>query len=198
MKRAEILSHLLVVFIADAVIIIGGTIIHIISGKRSDEMLTSFLTSNTPIWVILLSIFILFPIFGMFLKYWNGKKRYGFNIEYPKDGSKIKSPIEVVGSYNKVPAKNNIYLIEYNPEVNLYWPKNQIILNSKNKTWTSKLSIGGGDYKQRRLILAEVTDSGVAFINYYKLVSSPGSHRVIKDFHTVLIILDEVNLILEP
>ena len=128
----------------------------------------------------------------------NGIKDYGIKINYPTEGSAVKSPIDVSGSLQIEPPKDNIFAIEFNPDLKLYWPKNQIVINSKNKTWYAKLNIGGGDYKQRRLIIAEVTDGGIAFINYYKLVSSPGNHKGIKDFNTVIRILDEVNITIIP
>lgn len=205
MKSKEFLYHIVIAFIVEFAIILLGIIIQLIFGKSSQDLLRLFLGFRVPMWAIFLAILIVYPTFRIFYKTGHRNKpliqdiiEYDIKINYPIDGSTVKSPIEAVGSYKIAPIKNNIYTIELNPELNLYWPKNQIIFNSKNKTWSSKLSIGGGDYKRRRLIIAEVTDAGIAFINYYRLVSSPGAYKGIKDFGTVIRILDEVNITLEP
>lgn len=122
---------------------------------------------------------------------------YGIKINFPTEGNTAKSPITAGGTFVIQPKNDNIYTVEFNPILNLYWPKGRAVFNPNTKTWNATLSIGGGDYKQRRLIIAELTPVGMAFLNYYRQVSSPGSHKGIADFNLAMRVLDQVNIILE-
>ena len=87
--------------------------------------------------------------------------------------------------------------MEFNTATDLYWPKSKVVFDPKLKSWSAQLSIGGGDNKPRRLIIAELSEGGLAFHDYYKLVRDAGCHKGIPKFNSVIRVLDQVNIILE-
>jgi hypothetical protein len=127
------------------------------------------------------------------------RNKYGIKTHFPNSSSSIQSPFDASGIFRRKPNSDNpIYVVQYQSGANLYWPKNVLLFDEGSHQWSSRVNIGGGNNTKHTIIIAEISPAGMALINYYRDVSTPTTHKGIRDFNRCFIELDRVTFTLLP
>jgi hypothetical protein len=130
---------------------------------------------------------------------WGKKNAYGIRFHSPVPSSKQPNGFYAAGEYRKKPKPSAVvYIVEFNPNNQLYWPKNPLNFDPETKRWSSEVKIGTQQESFRTILIAEISPAGLALIDYYREVSTPGSHKGIRNFDRCFVELDRVTFIQIP
>jgi hypothetical protein len=95
--------------------------------------------------------------------------KYGFRIRSPETNEAVGNRLDIKGTYQTGPCAGvQIWIVEFSPSTQKYYPKRQVIINEKEKTWESlDCHIRGNPKERRGLVVAAVGPAGQALCEYF-------------------------------
>ncbi|WP_188930196.1 hypothetical protein [Puia dinghuensis] len=95
------------------------------------------------------------------------KLHYGIVINVSASERLNSSTLRIGGTFKNQPEKNQVYVMEYDPVTNYYWPKNEPTYDNSSKTWQTTIGLESGFRDDRTLIIAFVGVNSLPLIEYY-------------------------------
>jgi len=116
-------------------------------------------------------------------------------IRSPIDGAVLDGHVKVIGTFAKLPPKDNIWVLERSLATGLYYFNSRPIFESENKQWYADYLVGGGGGSERVLQVVAVGNPGKALADYYfRVVKDTGRRVGIENITADIVALDQVKL----
>src|SRR5882672_8945242 len=100
--------------------------------------------------------------------------KYGFRIRSPETNEVVGNRLDIKGDYQTEPRPGvQIWIIEFSPSSQKYYPRKQVIINEKEKTWQSlDCRIRGNANDRRCLVVEAVGPAGQALCEYFLITGN--------------------------
>jgi hypothetical protein len=92
---------------------------------------------------------------------------FGIEITAPETDDQVESTFEVSGTFKIYPEIVPCYVVEYNPQLDNYWPKSKITFHKKTSDWSVSIFIGHGDGHERIIHVLATGPAGESVIQKF-------------------------------
>ena len=100
-------------------------------------------------------------------------KECALKISLPLEGTTVEGHIKVIGTFQKLPPEDWVWVLERSLATGLYYFNGKPIFEANKKQWFADYLVGGESGSERLLQVVAVGSAGRALAEYY--------YRVIKD-----------------
>jgi hypothetical protein len=102
-------------------------------------------------------------------------EKYEIKILKPEEHSRVAKTFMIFISCKIKPPDGDAWVLEYDPDNYQYWPKKAIRFGNKTNEWSTEISIGGKEGRQREIKIVIVGNEGKVLFDY--------SRKVVEEIH---------------
>jgi hypothetical protein len=116
-------------------------------------------------------------------------------ISWPINGTALDGHVKIVGTFQKAPPEDRVWVLERSLTTGLYYFNSRPIFEDDNKQWSADYLVGGESGSERLLQVVAVGNAGKALAEYYlKVIKDTGRRVGVETITTDIIPLDNIKL----
>jgi len=122
-------------------------------------------------------------------------KECGLKISLPLDGTAVEGRIKVIGTFEKLPPEDRVWILERSLATGLHYFNGRPIFESNKKQWFADYQVGGASGSERLLQVVAVGNAGKALADYYyKVINDTGKRVGFETITADIVPFDNVKL----